>query len=54
MVNPIFFSDFCETLQGPALFRGLCANSDVDATGPAAYIGGGPHLPNEVLSFWKE
>jgi hypothetical protein len=29
------------------------ANS-VDAECPAPYIGGGPHLPNEVLSFWKE
>ncbi len=26
----------------------------VDGTGPSPYIGGGPHLPNEVLSFWKE
>jgi hypothetical protein len=26
----------------------------VDAVQRAAYIGGGPHLPNEVLSFWKE
>jgi hypothetical protein len=26
----------------------------VDAVQRAAYIGAGPHLPNEVLSFWKE
>jgi hypothetical protein len=26
----------------------------VDAVQQRAYIGGGPHLPNEVLSFWKE
>jgi hypothetical protein len=26
----------------------------VDAVQQAAYIGSGPHLPNEVLSFWKE
>jgi hypothetical protein len=32
------------------LFINLC----VDAAGTRAYIGGGPHLPNEVLSFWKE
>jgi hypothetical protein len=32
----------------------LYANSGVDAGHARAYIGGGPHLPNEVLSFWKE
>jgi hypothetical protein len=26
----------------------------VDGTAGHAYIDAGPHLPNEVLSFWKE
>jgi hypothetical protein len=25
-----------------------------DGRAASPYIGGGPHLPNEVLSFWKE
>jgi len=31
-----------------------CTNSCIDVGEARAYIGGGPHLPNEVLSFWKE
>jgi hypothetical protein len=29
-------------------------NSCVDEKDGRAYIGGGPRLPNEALSFWKE
>lgn len=35
----------------PAVHR---TNSCVDVPAARAYIDGGPHLPNEVLSFWKE
>jgi hypothetical protein len=35
-------------------FRQSAADKKVDAAGPNPYIGGGPRLPNEVLSFWKE
>jgi hypothetical protein len=42
------------TSTGRTVPSHLCTISCVDAGGLRAYIGGGPHLPNEVLSFWKE
>jgi len=45
---------FYQTHQAPALFPAILRGFGVDGARPRAYIGGGPHLPNEVLSFWKE
>jgi hypothetical protein len=46
----LFFS-FGENAHQPCAFR---HQFRVDGREPLAYIGGGPRLPNEALSFWKE
>jgi hypothetical protein len=50
MIPMIFFSFGENAGKAPTVppdFR-------VDAGQPRPYIGGGPRLPNEALSFWKE
>jgi hypothetical protein len=54
MGAPCFFplwwnaKDLCGVPRAPR------HKSGVDAKPPPAYIGAGPRLPNEALSFWKE
>jgi hypothetical protein len=43
-----------ETRDAAAMFPPDFHTIAVDALQRCAYIGPGPHLPNEVLSFWKE
>jgi hypothetical protein len=47
----LHFISFCENAHQPCAFR---HEFRVDAPMALAYIGGGPRLPNEALSFWKE
>ena len=47
---PVNLSHFVERMK----FVVCSALTAVDATARSPYIGGGPRLPNEVLSFWKE
>jgi hypothetical protein len=54
MAFPIFFPAFVKRFKALHCSFAVAAKSCVDAERPSAYIGGGPHLPNEVLSFWKE
>jgi hypothetical protein len=50
MKVPVFVQAFVKRGNAPT----RSANSALTHAGGPAYIGGGPHLPNEVLSFWKE
>jgi hypothetical protein len=50
MKVPVFVRPFVK--RGNATARS--ADSALTRPPGFAYIGGGPHLPNEVLSFWKE
>jgi hypothetical protein len=54
MAIPAFFCGLGETHQCAALFPMRLHTLCVDVERPSAYIGGGPRLPNEALSFWKE
>jgi hypothetical protein len=49
-----FFPAFAKRFKG--LCRSLAGAPILTLTRPGspAYIGGGPRLPNEALSFWKE
>jgi hypothetical protein len=47
----LHFFSFGENAHQPCSFR---RQIRVDGRKPRPYIGGGPRLPNEALSFWKE
>src|SRR6185503_8286955 len=47
----LHFFSFCKNAHRPRAFRHQIR---VDGREPRPYIGGGPRLPNEALSFWKE
>jgi hypothetical protein len=54
MEDPDIFPAFEKRFKALCCSVAAIANSCVDARAARAYIDAGPHLPNEVLSFWKE